>query len=146
MGFRTGAYATVWEAKPITPSHTKIKISISYKDKNTGEYNDDFSGFVSCFGSQTAAMAASLSPRSRIKLGDCDVSTSYDKEKRVGYTNFKLFTFELLNQSGNGNQGYNNQGGNQNYSNGQGNNYNDPSANQNTGHGQVDDSQERLPF
>ena len=31
----------------------------------------------------------------RIKLGDVDVTTKYDKEKKVTYTNFKMFSFEL---------------------------------------------------
>lgn len=30
-----------------------------------------------------------------IKLGDVDVSTKYDKEKNVAYTNYKMFSFEV---------------------------------------------------
>lgn len=156
MGFRSGAYATVWESKSISPSHTKLKISISYKDKNTGEYTQDFSGFVSVFGTSAAAGAAQLMERSRIKLGDCDVSTTYDKERQIGYTNFKIFSFENLNQGGSygGNQSGNQGGGTQyggqqqggNYGGQTQNNYSDPSANQGVDSGVVDDSQERLPF
>lgn len=41
-----------------------------------------------------AGNALKLKEGSRIKLGDCDVSTKYDAEKKVTYTNFKLFSFE----------------------------------------------------
>jgi hypothetical protein len=35
-----------------------------------------------------------LKEGSRIKLGDCDVTTKYDKEKKTSYTNFKVFSFD----------------------------------------------------
>lgn len=94
MGFRNGAYAKVWEVTSVSATHTKLKMSISRKNKQTDEYEDDFSGFVSCFGTAVAAQAARLDNGARIKLGECDVSTSYNKEKKIGYTNFKLFSFE----------------------------------------------------
>lgn len=94
MGFRNGAYAKVWEVTSVSPTHTKLKMSVSRKNKQTDEYEDDFSGFVSCFGTAVASQAARLSNGARIKLGECDVSTSYNKEKKIGYTNFKLFSFE----------------------------------------------------
>ncbi len=45
MGFRTGAYAKVWEVDPVRDTATKIRISTSRKDKQTGEYEQDFSGY-----------------------------------------------------------------------------------------------------
>lgn len=93
MGFKTGAYAKVWEVSPLGANSTKIRVSISKKNKMSGEYEDDFSGYIVCYGD--AAIAASkLVKGARIKLGDCDVSTKYDKAKGVTYTNFKLYTFD----------------------------------------------------
>ena len=94
MGFRTGAYAKVWEVTPMSDTSTKVRLSVSRKNKQTGEYEQDFSGFVLCIGTAAASNALKLREGSRIKLGDCDVSTKYDAEKKVTYTNFKLFSFE----------------------------------------------------
>lgn len=93
MGFRPGAFATVWSADPQSETRTKIRISISHKDKQTDEYVQDFSGFVTCAGSAVAKKAAKLKKGDRIKLGDTDVQTRYDKEKEVIYTNFFIFGF-----------------------------------------------------
>lgn len=74
---------------------TKARISISRKDKQTGEYVDDFSGFVSFFGTAAAKKAASLKERDRIKLGDVDVRTHYDKAKNITYYNFNIYSFDI---------------------------------------------------
>lgn len=94
MGFRTGAYANVWEVTPMSDTSTKLKISVSFKNKKTGSYEQDFSGFVLAIGTATAKKAAQLKPGDRIRLGDVDVYTKYDKEKKVTYTNYRVFTFE----------------------------------------------------
>lgn len=104
MGFRAGSYAKVWEVTPMSDTSTKLRISISRKNKQTNEYEQDFSGFVMAIGSAAAKKAAGLKEGDRIKLGDVDVSTKYDKEKKISYTNFKLFSFEQeeSNNSGGG--------------------------------------------
>ena len=38
MGFRTGAYAKVWEVTPMSDTSTKVRMSISRKNKQSGEY------------------------------------------------------------------------------------------------------------
>lgn len=96
MGFKTGAYAKVWEVKKISDVNTQLRISTSRKKKDTGEYEQDFSGFVSCLGADAARKAMSLKAGSdRIKLGNVEVTTRYNKEKKTTYTNFYVFTFEL---------------------------------------------------
>ncbi len=99
MGFRSGAYAKVWEVEPKSGTCTTIRISISRKSKQTGEYEQDFSGFVSCIGTAAAQKALKLAKGSNIKLGDCDVSTRYDGKKKVTYTNYKLFSFESADEN-----------------------------------------------
>lgn len=94
MGFRTGSYAKVWAVEPKSDTNTTVRISISRKNKQTGEYEQDFSGFVSFVGTATAKKAACLKEGDRIKLGDIDVTTSYNAEKKITYTNFKCFSFE----------------------------------------------------
>lgn len=98
MGFRTGAYAKVWEVTPMSDTSTKVRMSVSRKNKQ-GEYEQDFSGFVLAIGTAAAHKAAGLKEGDRIKLGDVDVSTKYDKDKKVTYTNFKMFSFETDGES-----------------------------------------------
>lgn len=128
MGFRKGAYCTVWSVNPMSDTATKARISINRKDKQTGEYVEDFSGFVTFFGTAAARKAASLKVRDRIQLDEVDVNTKWDREKNITYYNFKVFSFDVVNNTGNSNSG-----GNQ------------PSSPQPTvDDGIVDDS--RLPF
>lgn len=96
MGFRTGAYARVWEVEPKGDTVTVVRLSTRHKDKNTGNYVQDFSGFVSFCGTSNAAKAQKLKEKDEIKIGDCDVTYRYDKEKGRGYTNFKVFSFEMV--------------------------------------------------
>ena len=98
MGFRNGSFAKVWEVKPVTDKKTDLRISISYKDKQTDKYVDDFSGFVSCCGSVPASKAARLKVGDRIKLGDVDVSRVYNKEKNTNFEYFKVFSFDTLDE------------------------------------------------
>ena len=101
MGFRTGAYATVWEITPKTDGFTQIRISTSKKNKETGEYETDFSGFVAVFGRPAAGQAAKLKERDRIVLGDLDVTTTYVKDTGKNYTNYAMYSFKMASQNNN---------------------------------------------
>lgn len=98
MGFRKEAFATIWSVESTSDTLTKARISISRKNKQTGEYDTDFSGFVSFVGTAAAKKAAGLKEKDRIRLGDVDVTNKYDKEKNVTYTNYKIFSFETQNE------------------------------------------------
>ena len=89
MGFRNGAYATIWEVNPTSQTMTKVRISTSRKDKQTGNWETDFSGFVAFVGAKNAELAAHLNAKDRVKLGDID------KDKKITYTNFACFGFEM---------------------------------------------------
>ena len=73
--------------------YTKLRISISKKGKKTDQYIDDFSGFVNLAGS-AHKNADILHVGDRFKIGDCDVSTRYDKQKKITYTNYSIFSFD----------------------------------------------------
>lgn len=100
MGFRTGAFARVWSVDPKSERWTKIRISVSRKNNDTGEYEEEFSGFVDCIGTACASKAAKLKERDRIKLGNVDVTNKYVKEKNITYTNFKMTSFDMADESG----------------------------------------------
>ena len=97
MGFRTGSYMTVWSVEQGHGNSMKVRLSSSRKNKE-GVFEQDFSGFCSFFGS-AAAQAEKLREKDRIKLGDVDVSTYYDKEKKKEYVTYKVFSFENANGS-----------------------------------------------
>jgi len=78
----------------VNDTSTKVRLSTSFKNKQTDEYEQDFSGFVMFVGTGCAAKAAKLQKGARIRLGDVDVTTKYDAERKVSYTNFKVFSFE----------------------------------------------------
>ncbi len=98
MGFRNGAFASVWSVEPGKGNFTKVRLSISRKNKD-GQYEQDFAGYCT-FISQAHAKAARLKEKDRIKLGDVDVSNLYDKEKQKEYVNFKVFDFEMADAAG----------------------------------------------
>ena len=99
MGFRTGAFCKVWKVEPVSDTMTKLRVSISRKNRN-GEYEQDFSGFISAIGSAAASRAIKLKEGDRIKLGDVDVTTFYSKEKEREDTTFKVFSFEEVGSGG----------------------------------------------
>ena len=96
MGFRTGAYATVWEVNSMSSTRTKGRISTSYKSKETGTYEQDFGGFVFFTGSACAKKALSLRNKDRIKLGDVEVTNRYDAKSGREYVDFKIFSFDVV--------------------------------------------------
>ena len=80
MGFRKDGFATVWEVKTGKGNYSDVRISTSKKNKQTDQYETDFSGFVR-FAGDAHKNASGLKEKDRIKLGDCDVTNSYNKEK-----------------------------------------------------------------
>ena len=97
MGFKNGAYAKVWEVVP--PQEGKktyrVRLSISRKDKLSGEYETDFSGYVSFIGKAAALAKEKLTKESRVKLLETDVASAYNKEKKEAAYYFKVFDAEL---------------------------------------------------
>lgn len=99
MGFRSGAYATVWDVRPKTPNITQLRLTVSKKPRGSDEYVQDFSGFCSVIGQTAAKAALALKEHDRIKLGDVDVTTQYVKEKNITYTNYAIFSFEKVEEN-----------------------------------------------
>ena len=105
MGFRNGAYAKVWSVEPETDTRTKVRLSTSRKNRQTGQYEQDFSGFVQFVGTANATSASRLHEGDRIKLGDCDVTTRYNKETKREYVNYTTFGFEKMEDDSSGGSG-----------------------------------------
>lgn len=101
MGFRTGAFAKVWRFEN-KGNYSVVELSTSKKNKQTEQYETDFSGKFVRFIGQAHADIQSLQEGVKIKLGDVEVTNSYNKETKQAFTNFLVFSFEVADNSGNG--------------------------------------------
>lgn len=99
MGFRKDAWASVWSIEEGRGNTTKVRLSTSRKKKDSEDYEQDFSGFCTFIGT-ARAKAEKLKPKDRIKLGDVDVTTWYNKEKDQEYITYKVFDFDMSDGSG----------------------------------------------
>lgn len=98
MGFRANSFAKVWAVESTKPNITKVRLSTSRKNKQTGQYETDFSGYCSFVGN-CAVAALKLREGDRIKLGDVDVSNRYDREAKREYTFYTVFGFEMADSN-----------------------------------------------
>lgn len=99
MGFSNGSYAKIWKINiPEGAKRASVNITISRKDKATGEYKTVFSGFVNFVG-EAFNKVKSMQSGSRVRLTETDVESKYDKEKdRTSYF-FTVWNFEELDNS-----------------------------------------------
>ena len=89
----------MWKVEPISDNMTKVKLSVRRKNKDTGEYTTEFSWPVLFCGTATANQAARLCEKDRIKLGNVDVLTKYDKEKKTTHFGLRVYSFEPVGVS-----------------------------------------------
>lgn len=99
MGFRNGSWAKCWGIEPGRGNFTKVRLSISRKNKDTGVYEQEFSGFVMMVGT-AHAKSSRLKEGDRIQLVETDVTTTYNKAQGKEYVNYKVFDFNLDNGNG----------------------------------------------
>lgn len=96
-----GGFATVWKVED-KGRYAQAQISTSRKNKDTGEYFSDFSGYAIMGGrAYEKAKKLDTSPRSgaRIRVTECSVTNKYDKEKKITYTNIAIFDFDPMDKS-----------------------------------------------
>ncbi|MBS6715326.1 MAG: hypothetical protein KH231_07670 [Dialister sp.] len=100
MGFRNGSYARLWQLQD-EGKYCVGQISISKKNKETNQYDVVFQdGYVRFVGDAYKIAKDILSQGITnkgvsIKIGDCDVTNNYSKEKKRLYTNYVIFSMEL---------------------------------------------------
>lgn len=94
MGLKVNCYATVWELKAFPSGKAmNVRLSVSKKNKQTDQYETDFSGWCMFVG-QANEKAKGLGEKSRIKITEFEVTNKYDKEKNTTYTDVKVWDFE----------------------------------------------------
>ena len=127
MGFRQDArFVKVWEVENKGNYHI-VSLSTSKKNKDTNEYETDFSNKFVRFIGTAHTLAADLKKGDTIKLGSCEVTNKYDKEKNTTYTNYLVYSFEKEGENTNNNQSI-------------------PKASNNFMDTSADDDSEELPF
>ena len=92
--FSAGSFAKLWEIRKREEKYTDIRISTSRKNKDTGEYEQDFGDFARLVGKAHEA-ADHLEDGDRFKIVKCGVENHYNKEKKVTYYNFVIFEIEM---------------------------------------------------
>lgn len=103
MGFRTGAYATVWEVSQGKGNYLRARVSIERK-KPDGTYEQEFGGYCLLIGT-AKAKGEKLKTKDRIKLGEVDTTNRYDKEAQKEYYAHKIFDFEIVSSKNSQNAG-----------------------------------------
>lgn len=94
MGFRQDArFVKVWEVENKGNYHI-VSLSTSKKNKDTNEYETDFSSKFVRFIGTAHTLASDLKKGDTIKIGSCEVTNKYDKEKNTTYTNYLVYSFE----------------------------------------------------
>ena len=94
MGFRQNSFAKVWRFED-KGNYAVVELSTSKKNKQTDQYETDFQSKFVRFIGQAHTDIIAMADGVKIKLGDVEVTNSYNKETKVAYTNFLVFSFEV---------------------------------------------------
>lgn len=93
MGFGQGKFCKIWKLEDKGNYHV-AEMSTSKKNKGTNEYENDWSNkFVRLVGTAHQQIK-SIDTSKTVKIGSCEVTNKYDKEKNTTYTNYTIFNFE----------------------------------------------------
>lgn len=98
MGFSAGKFAHIWKLENKGNYHV-AQMSTSKKNKETDQYETDWqNNFVRLVGT-AHTQADNLDISKNVKIGSCEVTNKYDKEKNTTYTNYVIFSFEDVNSN-----------------------------------------------
>lgn len=103
MGFRRGAYARLWKYDDGKGNYLTAQLSVSRKNQE-GKYETAWQdSYVRLIGKAERDIRGLTIPEKGIavKIGDCDVTNKYDKEKKTTYTNYMIFSFDDIEVDGN---------------------------------------------
>lgn len=100
MGFHNGTYATVWSVED-KGNYTKVQLSTSSKNRETGDYETDWSDYANFVGgAHKLAQSTGLKKQDRIKIIGGDEKNRFDKDNKRKYYNHVVFEFEVINNGG----------------------------------------------
>ena len=104
MGFCNGSYAKIWKIEHKSGTWARVNLSVSIKDRDTGEYTTEFSGFVDFFGTANVQHLSRHKEGDRIQLERVDVRTPKDETTGKYYTNYICWSFKEPDESPGGKQ------------------------------------------
>lgn len=100
MGFGQGKYAHIWKLENKGNYHV-AEMSTSKKNKETEQYETDWANkFVRLVGT-AHTQVDQLDISRNVKIGPCEVTNRYDKDKNTTYTNYVIFGFEDVDGANN---------------------------------------------
>ena len=102
MGFKNNAYAKVWKVNMQEGRNPSAQITITRKNKQTGEYITEFSGFVDCLFDAKDKITG-VAEGARIKILSCDINNTYNKDTKETRWYPKLMDFEVVDTASAGN-------------------------------------------
>lgn len=104
MGFRKNAWMSVFGFFPNEKTDKVAQISgaTSIKNRQTGEYETDFSAYCTLIGEKAVQKAKNLKiakgKPARIRLLDVEVKQTFEgsgADRHVKYTNFNIYDFDF---------------------------------------------------
>lgn len=98
MGFYKDNIGTIWSIEDKGKFST-AHITCARKDKDTGEFKQEFNGFVTLSGTAYEKGKTLQIPKDKgviIRFGNGNVITNYVAEKNTTYTNYKLYSFHTV--------------------------------------------------
>ena len=104
MGFCNGSYAKMWKIEHKSNTWARVNLSVRVKDKDTGEYTTEFSGFVDFFGTANVQHLSRHKEGDRIQLERVDVRTPKDETTGKYYTNYICWSFKEPDETPGGKQ------------------------------------------
>ena len=90
MGLRTGRRIKVWKIED-KGSYASCRCSTSSKPKDSDKYETDWSGFINFCGEAYKKVKAA-GEEATLVIGEFEVRTRYDREKKKEYVNYSMFT------------------------------------------------------
>ena len=95
--FTNNSFAKVWRITPKKDGAKSlhVQISTSFKNKQTGQYEVDFNGFVLLIGEAFKKAEKDLQAGDRIKILNCGCKQIWDKAKSQNNTTFLIFDLEI---------------------------------------------------
>ena len=96
--FSNNAWVKVWKIEKGQGNYYMAQMSSSRKNQD-GQYENDWSdGRVRLVGT-AAKQAEKIKAGDRVQIENCGVTNTYDKDKKVTYTNYVVFAFSNNNNN-----------------------------------------------
>lgn len=96
--FCDGCKAKIWKIQRCEERYADVQVSTSSKNKQSGEWETDFSGFCRILGKDmTDKIRGTAIPKGglKVELNRVAVKQNYNKEKKQAFTEFIIWDFEF---------------------------------------------------